>query len=324
MNGTTKGGSPVCVAVVSWNTCELLDRCLASLESECERGRAEVWVVDNGSGDGSPEMVREKHPWANLHEAGGNLGFGPAVNLVAERTESEWIAPCNSDVALVDGALDRMLEAGERHRSAGVIAPRLRLPDGSSQHSAYRFPTLPFTLLFNLGAHNLHRSLGDRWCLEGYWDPDRAREVDWAIGAFLLVRRAAFEKVGGFSDEQWMYAEDLDLGWRLGRSGWETRYEPDAVVLHESGASAEQAWGSDRAMQWQRSTYAWMLRSRGPLRTRAVGLVNLLGAGARWLAFSLLAPLNRRRWGRRRDAMRSWMRAHAIAFESSAALRTHR
>ena len=318
------GGADVCVAVVSWNTRELLDRCLDSLRPEHDAGRAEIWVVDNGSSDGSAEMVREKHPWARLHETDENLGFGPAVNLVAERTDSEWIAPCNSDVALVEGALERMLDAGKSYRSTAVIAPRLRLPDGSSQHSAYRFPTLPFTLLFNLGAHNLHRSLGDRWCLEGYWDPDRPRQVDWAIGAFLLVRRSAFEEVGGFSGEQWMYAEDLDLGWRLDRAGWDTRYEPGAVVLHESGASAEQAWGSDRAMQWQRSTYAWMLRSRGPLLTRAVGLVNWVGAGVRWLAFALLAPLNPKRWARRRDAMRGWMRAHAIAFESSAALRSHR
>jgi GT2 family glycosyltransferase len=281
-------------------------------------------VVDNGSTDGSPELVREKHPWARLHDTGANLGFGPAVNLVAERTASEWIAPCNADVALHEGALSRLLEAGDRQPRAGVIAPRLELPDGSTQHSVYRFPTLGFTLMFNLGVHRLRPSLANSWCLVGGWDPERPREVDWAIAAFLLVRREAWNQVGGFSDQQWMYAEDLDLAWRLRKRGWSTRYLPTAVVLHESGASAGQAWGRGQSTQWMRSTYAWMLRTRGSLRMRATGLINFLGAGTRLLGLSLLAKASPSRWARERDGMRELTRAHATAFQSSASLRSHR
>jgi N-acetylglucosaminyl-diphospho-decaprenol L-rhamnosyltransferase len=265
----------VAVAVVSWNTRELLRECLRSFDGVAE---AELWVVDNASSDGSAAMVRDEFPAVRLEALAANVGFGPAVNLVASRTSAPWIAPANADVALRPGALRALLDAGERFGRAGVLAPRLELPSGQTQHSVYAFPTIPFTALFNLG---FHRRLGDRLCLEGHWDPAREREVDWAIGAFLLVRRAAWDAAGGFDEQQWMYAEDLDLGWRIARAGYTTRYVPEAVVCHHASAATTQAWGDERTLRWLRSTYAWMLRRRGLARTRVTALINVLGAYAR-------------------------------------------
>jgi GT2 family glycosyltransferase len=265
----------VAVAVVSWNTRDLLRACLRSLADE---PLAEVWVVDNASADGSAAMVEAEFPAVRLVASDRNLGFGRAVNLVAARTTAPWIAPANADVELAPGALRALLDAGERLPRAGVLAPRLELPSGVTQHSVYAFPTIPFTALFNLG---FHRRYGDRLCLEGHWDPSRERDVDWAIGAFLLVRRAAWDAAGGFDDAQWMYAEDLDLGWRAARAGWSTHYVPAARVRHHASAATTQAWGDERTLRWLRSTYAWLLRRRGLARTRATALVNVAGAYAR-------------------------------------------
>jgi N-acetylglucosaminyl-diphospho-decaprenol L-rhamnosyltransferase len=316
------GGPRVAVAIVSWNTSELLRRCLSSLRAEHDAGIAEVWVVDNASQDGSADLVRDNFKWARLIEPGRNVGFGPAVNLVAERTTTPWIAPANADTQVTPGAIEALLEAGEANPGAGAIAPRLRLPDGSTQHSVYAFPTLSFTALVNFGG-TLSDRLSDRLCLEGHWDADRPRDVDWAIAALILVRRTAWDEVGGFSDEQWMYAEDLDLGWRLHRAGWSTRYVPEAVVRHESGASTRQVWG-DAASQWILSTYAWMLWRRGATITRLVALTNVIGAGARWAAFGLLALARRGPWSERRDAMRRWAALHSRGLRSRRKLREHR
>jgi GT2 family glycosyltransferase len=301
---------PVAIAVVSWNTRELLRACLESIAPEFDAGRAEVWVVDNASEDGSPELVREHFPWAELIASEHNLGFGPAVNLVAEQSSTPWLAIANADVELTPGALETLLAVGAADRSAGILAPRLVVPDGGTQHSVYAFPTLPFTLAFNLGLGGLSSSLADRMALEGHWDPDRARRVDWAIGAFLLVRRAAWDAAGGFDPGQWMYAEDLDLGWRAARAGWRTRFEPSAVVRHRVAASTAQVWGGERQVQWQRSTYAWMLRRRGHLIMRSVALVNMLGAAAR---AGLLAPAGLFLGGEWRAKYRAnwqWTRLH--------------
>jgi N-acetylglucosaminyl-diphospho-decaprenol L-rhamnosyltransferase len=301
----------VAVAVVSWNTRGLLERCLRSLEPEVERGVAEVWVVDNASTDGSAEMVRERFGWVSLVASDENLGFGRAVNLVAGRTTAGWLAAANADVALRPGALDALLEAGERDPGAGAVAPRLVLPDGETQHSVYAFPSIPFALVLQSGAVRLSRRLGDRLALIGYWDSTRARRVPWAIAAFLLLRRRAWDEIGGFDERQWMYAEDLDLGWRLRQAGWATRYEPAAPVDHESSASTTQAWGVELAPVWQRSTYGFMARRLGLARTMAIAAIYVLGTGARWL---VRAPAARVRGGRAReehDAWGRWVMVHA-------------
>jgi GT2 family glycosyltransferase len=318
-------GAQVSVAVVSWNTRELLRRCLESFADEAGSGRCEVWVVDNASSDGSAEMVRKQFPWVHLEPSAENLGFGPAVNLVAERTRTPWIAIANADIALQPGALDALLEAAERDPGAGAIAPRLVLPDGSTQHSVFAFPTIGSTLVVASGIGRVVKPLGERTLLLGLFDSERGRRVPWAIAAFLLVRRQAWDAIGGFDEHQWMYAEDLDIGWRLHRAGWATRYEPRARVEHESSASTEQAWGdAGKTERWQRSTYAWMLRRVGAPRTRAVAAIQIAGQLARlaWLApAATIAPA---RFARRRDATRWWIRLHRVGLQSRAELERHR
>lgn len=299
---------PVTVAVVSWNTRELLLRCLRSLREEARAGRAEVWVVDNGSGDGSPAAARAEAPWAKVVEPGENLGFGPAVNLVASRTRSPWLLAANADVALEPGALETMLQAGADPR-VGAVAPRLLLRGGETQHSVYPLPTVTFTLLFNLGVYRLSRRTADRLCLEGWWDPARPRAVPWAIAACLLLRRSAYDAVGGFEDRQWLYAEDLDLGWRLHDHGWITRYEPSARVRHESGAATAVAFGDARTERFMAATYDVLLRRRGRARTIITAALNIAGAGSR---MAWMAPLASRspRWAGAHDANRRWFSAH--------------
>ena len=315
---------PVTVAVVSWNTRDLLDRCLRSLEPEVEHGRAEAWVVDNASTDGSAEMVRERFDWVKLVASEENLGFGRAVNLVAERTTSAWIAPANADVALRPGALDTLLQTAERDPRAGAIAPRLVLPDGNTQHSVYAFPSIAFALALNTGAYLAWRGLADRMALPGHWDTRRARRVPWAVAAFLLVRRSAWDQVGGFDERQWMYAEDLDLGWRLRAAGWGTRYEPRAVLDHDESAATTQAWGRELAPVWQRSTYGFMARRLGLPRTVAIAAINFAGTAVEWLA---MAPAARRRpdeLRERHEALGRWVMVHARALRRPRVLERHR
>jgi N-acetylglucosaminyl-diphospho-decaprenol L-rhamnosyltransferase len=313
----------VVIAVVSWNTRDLLDACLRSLAGEVNAGRADVWVVDNGSIDGSADLVRERHPWANLLK-GANVGFGAAVNQVATHTATPWIAAANADIELTDGALEAMLRAGSERPSAGAIAPALVLGDGSIQHSVHPFPTAAVTLLFNLGLSQAIPALGDRLTLEGRWDPTRPRNVDWALGAFLLLRREAFEAAGGFDPGQWMYAEDLDLGWRLRQAGWRTWFEPSAIVRHSGAASTSQAWGAERTERWMWSTYAWMLRRRGLGVVRTTAIVNLLGAAARAAVLTARARVDPERFGYRRATMLEWVRLHRIGLARRSALERHR
>jgi GT2 family glycosyltransferase len=311
----------VVVAVVSWNTRSLLDRCLRSLEAPARAGLAEVWVVDNASSDGSPAMVRERHPWVHLITREDNIGYGRAVNLVAEHTSSRWLVLANADVVLRSDALERLLAAGEADQGAGIIAPRLILPDGRTQHLAWPFPTVVATVVQNLGPRLAPKRIGDRFAVRGAWNPDRPRRIPWAVGAFLLVRRSAWDEIGGFDPAQWMSAEDLDLGWRMRKAGWATRYEPAAVVDHAESSATRTVWGDELPIHWQRCAYAWMVRRLGRPRTIVVGVLNLCGSATRLAVDLTLAGF---RPDARLRALWRWTRVHLYAFAPRRTLRRYR
>ncbi len=292
----------VAVVVVSWNTRTHLAACLASLDGS----GADVVVVDNASTDGSADVVA---PPARLLALEENIGYGPAANRGAAQTTADFVAIANADLVFGPDSLAALLAAAERHPEAGAFAPQLVLPDGRVQHSVHPFPTLPKLLAFNAGLTSA--GLGDRLLIEGKTDLSRERVVDWAHGALLLVRRSAWAAVGGFDESQWMYAEDLDLGWRLRQAGFPTVYVHAAKVTHAVAAATSQAFGDDRVARAQARTYAWMLRRRGLVRARAAALINIAGAEAR-------ALLSR---GPARAAAQRWARIHRSGLAPAAELR---
>ncbi|MDO9408629.1 glycosyltransferase family 2 protein [Patulibacter sp.] len=294
--------APFLVVVVSYRTPELLDRCLTSLGPELDAGRASVVVVDNAPGDGSAELVRGRHPAVGLVEPGTNLGFGAAVDLGARGSDAAWICPANADVAVRPGALEALLRAGEADPDAGILAPRLVAPDGTTQHSVHPFPGLRFTAAFNAGLTQRSDAARRRHVLEGSWDPDAGRRVPWAHGAFLAIRRGTWDAIGGFDPAMWMYAEDLDVCWRAARAGAATRYVPEAHVDHEIAAATTGAFGDDRARRFMAATYAWQASRRSPAVAAATAALNVAGAAGRAV---LGAPPGR-------AAHRAWTRDHLL------------
>lgn len=305
--------APVAVAVVSWNTRELLDGCLRSLRPEHDCGRASVWVVDNGSSDGSPDLVRDEHPWATLLERPDNPGFGAAVNDVAARRPSDWVVAANADIALTPGALQTLLDTAAGHPRCGILAPRLQTPDGTAQHSIHPFPGIRTAVAIDLGLARLVPGAARHLALERCSEPQPERDVDWAHGAFLLIRRAAWEAIGGFDPSMWLYAEDLDLCWRARRAGWTTRYVPAAVVTHHVSASTAQAWGTSRDERSQRAAYAWMRRHLGVRRTSLIAAIGTAGGAARAFPLGLATRVAPERYGWRLERARRSRAQHRAA-----------
>ena len=275
-------------------------------------------MVDNGSTDGSRELVRDEYGWATLIEPDDNLGFGPGVNAGAEGGDGAWIAAANADIELEPGALARLVEAGQRDPEVGIVAPRLVLPDGATQHSAHSFPTPSLAVAIALGLPSLSGRLADKLCIDGSWDPDRPRYVDWAHGALLLIRRDAFDAIGGFDPAQWMYAEDIDVAWRLGRRGLRVRYVPEAHVGHAVSAATTKAFGdAGRQQRHIAASYAWMLRRRGPIITRATAFANVAGAAVRYALLTPLSPIGER-WREGREQQARYIRRHRLGLRGKA------
>lgn len=221
--------------VISYETRDLLRACLETVREE---GPAEAVVVDNASRDGSAEMVRAGFPEVRLLARTDNPGYGAASNQGIAACRAPYVLLLNSDTRLRPGTLAALGWELDRHPRAAIVGPRLVNPDGSRQPSCFPFLT-PFNVLaMNTYLNRLVRHApGLRRRFRPVYSLIPAGAVPWVKGAALAIRREAFAAVGGFDESYFLYAEEMDLCWRLARAGWEIRFTPEAEVVHEEGAS---------------------------------------------------------------------------------------
>lgn len=230
------------IVVVSYNTRELLRACLSALRSSLDRACSEVVVVDNASADGSADMVAAQFPWVRLLALTENRGFAAANNLAWREVDARYGLLLNSDTEVLGDAPSALVRFMDEHPRVGAAGGRLLNPDLTFQHSCFRFPTLPMSLLdfFPLN----HRIAGSR--LNGRYPRSwyaRAFRVDHPLGACLIVRREVIERVGGLDEGFFMYCEEVDWCYRIQEAGWDIAYTPDAEVIHHVAASSRQQAG---------------------------------------------------------------------------------
>lgn len=279
-------GTRARIGIVSWNTAALLDRCLAALPAALDDVAAEVVVVDNASSDGSAD-VAAAHRGVTVVRNDSNEGYARAMNRALSATDAPYLIAVNPDTEPRPGSLALLVDRLDRQADAGLVVPRLVHPDGSPQHSVYRFPSLTVAAALALPAP-LHRGrIGARLALEGAPPRRTAAPIDWAIGAVHAIRRSALDGAPPYSERWFMYVEDLDLCWRLHRSGWSVWLEPAAVVPHVGNASGEQAWGDARTERWLDATYDWYATAHGRTAARAWAAVQTAVAGSKALGHRL-------------------------------------
>ncbi len=284
------------VLIVNWNTKDALADCLRALPEATASVPSEAIVVDNGSSDGSPEMVRAQFPWVRLIENRENVGFVRATNQAIAASRGACLLLLNSDAIAPPASLARMVSFMRRHPDAGAVAPKLVNPDGSFQASYARFPTL---VSEGLSAFGLNRRLWGAYHPSPPPQPSEApRPVDWAPGACLLLRRSVIEAVGPLDEEFWMYSEDADLCYRIHRAGWKVYYLPDVEIVHLGGASSRQCRPESVARLYG-SKVRFFRKHYGPVPavflSIAVAAAYTVKAGLACLAY----PFPRRREGAR-------------------------
>ena len=199
--------------------------------------QVELVLVDNGTDDTAARDAAAA-TGATVLTSGGNVGYGRAANRGAVGATQQWLVVANPDVVWHPRALDRLLEAGRVHPTAGALGPAVLNPDGTRYPSARELPSLRqgagHALLARVWPSNPWTVAYQR-NQETAGDTERA--AGWLSGACLLIRREAFEQIGGFDENYFMFFEDVDLGERLGRAGWSNLYVPAAEVTHAQGTS---------------------------------------------------------------------------------------
>lgn len=245
-------------------------------------------MADNGSTDGAPEAAATEHEFAEFFPTGGNLGYGTAINRavteIARRPgdfDQEFVLVVNPDVTFEPGSVDALLDAAGRWPRGAAFGPRIAEADGTVYPSARAVP--------RLGAGIGHAVLGPVWpgnpWTAGYLDDKdmtTERSAGWLSGSCLLLRRDAFDALGGFDEKYFMYLEDIDLGDRLGRAGWQNIYVPSAVIRHDQGHAANSVpeftlrahhrsaylFQADRYPQSWQAPIRWALKAGLELRCR--------------------------------------------------------
>ena len=277
------------VIIVNWNVRDLLRRCLHSILASLPACQLEIIVVDNGSTDGSPEMVRTEFPQVHLLANPDNRGFTAANNQGLAVARGRYVLLLNPDTEVVGDALETLVAFADAHPDVGVVGPQLLNPDGTVQSSRRRFPTLATALLEStwLQPYAPRRLLARYYVLDR--PDDEVQDVDWVTGAALMARREAVEQVGPLDEGFFMYSEELDWCRRFRAAGWRVVYLPTARVIHHEGKSSEQVLPA-RHIHFQTSKIRYFRKYHGPAAAEVLRLVLLsnylwqIGVeGAKWL-----------------------------------------
>jgi len=267
------------VVIVSYRCRALLADCLASLAAQRDQVDMEVLVLDNHSGDDTLEAARE-YPWVDAWNIGENVGFGRANNLGFARTTGRAVLALNPDTVVPAGALRACLDKLWASPDIGVLSPKLVDPEGRLDRRCKRgFPTMWSSFCYFTGLDQHLRDRRSTRYTAGWLPEDQAGDVESVMGAFMLMPRAALVQVGGFDEQFFMYAEDIDLCLRFIAAGWRVHYWPAVTVVHVgagSNANGRRPPAADAA--YFRTMAPFIRKHRPGLRGRVTA--NLVGMAA--------------------------------------------
>ena len=233
----------ISIVTISWNTCNLLRKCLHSVFENSAGLKLQIFIVDNASTDSSADMVREEFPEVTLIENPTNVGFARANNQIFPKCDSDLVLLLNPDTVIIESALQQLVYFIRKQPDCGAVGPKLIHPRAGlrvlgcgNQPTLWRVVT-HYSFLSSLFPRS--RTFEGIHLFVGTHD-QTVRDVEWLSGACLLVRRSALINAGGLCEDWFMYAEDWELCARLRKGEWRICHLPSEVVEHHLSASTEQ------------------------------------------------------------------------------------
>jgi GT2 family glycosyltransferase len=254
---STKSKLDLSIVLVCWNNKDYLGPCLESLYQSNLGSSFEVIAVDNGSTDGSQEMLHEKFPDVKLIQNDHNLGLGKASNQGIQVSSGEFILLLNNDTLVNKKAIEAMVALMRTNKDAGAVGGKLLNEDRTFQSGYGRFSTLWEEFLITIRVGEL---LWDGYPL--HFDSNNIKQVSWMSSACLLVRREALNQIGLLNEEYFIYGDETDLQYRMKKAGWKAFYIPDATTIHYGGRSMDR-WKRRRMvyrgkMLFYKKNYGWI------------------------------------------------------------------
>ncbi|MFH1535897.1 MAG: glycosyltransferase family 2 protein [Patescibacteria group bacterium] len=272
------------VIILSYNTKDVTSRCLKRLQSSvvsCQtkfKNKITTFVVDNGSIDGSAQMIKTDYPWVKLIESKENTGFSKGNNIVMRKAKTSFVLLLNSDVYLEEESLYKAIAYFRVNLNCDVMGARLNYPDGRLQSSSGNLPN-PLNIIFwILGLGGFHPKG------KNYFS--KAHQVGWVMGAFLMLKKKVFDSTGGFDENIFMHMEEVEWCKRIKNKGFKIWYVPQVEVVHLHGASTNLDLTSSFANELKGIKY--YVKKHYPFSYLPVKFFLLVGLVLRAVAFWML------------------------------------
>ena len=264
------------IVIVSYNTVDLLRKCLKAIPDSFPELSYLVSVVDNCSSDGSPDMVESEFPKVRLIRSQTNLGFAGGNNLAISSVRSKYVVLLNPDTEPHAGSLHLLTTFLDDHKDVGVCGPMLLNTDGSLQANGRKFPTVWREFLgvtglrrFNMAAFNTKHAFGRD-------DLTLSLEVDEVSGACLMVRGEIIEALGALDDRFFMFYEEIEFCHRVKAHGWKVWFVAEAKVVHHWMGSVKRE-GKKMTNQLFKSQIAYYKKTSGPMQVAAIYGISYIG-----------------------------------------------
>ncbi len=236
----------VSIILVSYNTRDLTRDCIKSIYEKTQGVSYEIWVVDNASTDGSVEMLREEFAEVKLIANSENLGFGKANNLAIKESKAKYCFLLNTDTVLLNNAVKILYDFMEKPENVqvGACGGQLYNSDMTSQWSTGEFNTLEKLYKKSIGMnlnqikYRFRDKIKSGIFKENRYSPSSGQDVDYIIGADMMLRRSAINEAGVFDERFFMFCEEAELCFRLKKNGYKIKFVSESQILHYGGASA--------------------------------------------------------------------------------------
>lgn len=249
----------ISISIVSLNTSKMLQDCLNSLLHSPTRVQYEIIVVDNGSQDGTLEMLKSEFPQVQVIGLGHNEGFTRPMNLGLQVGQGRYLLQLNPDTLIHPGLLDGLVQFMDQHPEAGIATPKVLNRDGTLQKQCRRSAARPWDVLtYFLGMDKLFPN--SRWFgryLMTYMGDDETFEAEAVSGSCMIIRRAVVERIGYLDEAFFAYQEDADFCFRARKAGWKIFYVPTVSLVHFGGQGGSRVQPYQGILQWHRSYYLY-------------------------------------------------------------------
>jgi len=251
------GNPEISVVIIAFNGIEFIDACLSTTYESLKELTSEVIVVDNGSIDGTPELISDKYPDTILIRNNTNLGFARAANQGFEQAGGEYVLLLNQDIRIKGEAIPGLLQRMKQDSRIGTIGPKFIGFDGRLQKACRAFPTYHNMFYVMIGLSRLFPGspILAEWKMT-WFDHLTEREVDQPMGAALMIRRDVLEELGGFDERFGVFFNDVDFCRRVKEAGYINLYYPEAVIEHYYGGTIRRMKAA-MVLKWHRSLYRY-------------------------------------------------------------------